>query len=212
MRDIPFFSTEFGVASLSLKEIPYNQTAYITIQDTAQPDIFIEECVGFCKAVGAQQILARGSDYLVHFPIHSVIWRMSLAAEDLSATDALLFPLTEQLLEKWREIYNSRMQNVTNAAYMSVLDAKEVLGKGSGYFVHRDGILIGIGIASGDAVEAVVSVVPGSGKDVLLALCSTLVGSKITLDVSSDNLRAIALYEKLGFIKTAEVSRWHQIV
>lgn len=212
MRDIPIFSTEYGIASLALKEIPYNQTAHITIQDTAQPDLFIEECISFCKAAGAQQILARGSDYLARFPIHSIIWRMSLATEDLPTTDALLFPLTERLLEKWREIYNNRMQNVTNAAYMSVLDAKEILNKGSGYFVHRDGILIGIGIASGDAVEAVVSVVPGSGKDVLLALCSTLGGSKITLDVSSDNLRAIALYKNLGFIKTAEVSRWYQIV
>lgn len=212
MRDIPIFSTEFGVASLSLKEIPYNQTAHITIQDAVQPDRFIDECISFCKAVGAQRILARGNDYLVRFPIHSVIWRMSLAMEDLPATDALVFPLTAQLLEKWREIYNSRMQNVTNAAYMSLLDAKELLSKGCAYFVHRGGILLGVGIASGEVVDAVISVVPGSGKDVLLALCSTLDGSKVTLDVSSDNLRAIALYEKMGFIKTAEVSRWYQIV
>jgi hypothetical protein len=34
MRDIPMFTTEYGVASLVLKEIPYQAAAYITIQDS----------------------------------------------------------------------------------------------------------------------------------------------------------------------------------
>ena len=33
MRDFPIFSTETGVSSLTLKEIPYKKQAYIRIQD-----------------------------------------------------------------------------------------------------------------------------------------------------------------------------------
>ena len=41
MRDFPVFATDFGVSSLVLKEIPYREEAYITIQDL-QPDGFEE--------------------------------------------------------------------------------------------------------------------------------------------------------------------------
>ena len=37
-------------------------------------------------------------------------------------------------------------------------------------------------------------------------------GETITLEVASTNLRAIRLYEKLGFVAVEEVSRWYQIV
>ena len=54
MRNIPVFTTEFGVGSLILREIPYRQEAYIRIQDTGQPEIFLKECVDFCKTAGAE--------------------------------------------------------------------------------------------------------------------------------------------------------------
>jgi len=34
MRDIPVFTTQYGVASLVLKEIPYKKRAHITLQAT----------------------------------------------------------------------------------------------------------------------------------------------------------------------------------
>jgi ribosomal protein S18 acetylase RimI-like enzyme len=33
----------------------------------------------------------------------------------------------------------------------------------------------------------------------------------MTLEVASTNTRAIALYEKLGFLKTREITRWHRV-
>ena len=62
MRDFPIFSTETGVSSLTLKEIPYKKQAYIRIQDV-QPGTLQEhlrECVQFCKAAGAEHIFAAG--------------------------------------------------------------------------------------------------------------------------------------------------------
>ena len=86
-----------------------------------------------------------------------------------------------------------------------------MLTKGDGYFVHKNGTILGIGKASGDTIEALVSVCPGAGQDVLLALTHALFSKDITLEVASANTRAILLYERLDFIKTAELSRWYVV-
>lgn len=212
MRDIPMFSTEYGVASLILREIPYRQEAYIRIQDTAYPEEFLQECVSFCRMAGAEKIYATGHSYLERYTVHTSVWRMRCALEQLPQTDAMTMPVTEQTLEQWRQIYNEAMKSVDNASYMDEKDASKRLQDGDGYFVHRDGILLGIGIASEGRIHAVVSVQPGAGQDVLVALTHALFDEEIELEVASTNLRAIRLYERLGFLKTAEVSRWYQIV
>ena len=211
MRDFPVFTTENGVGSLVLKEIPYSGIAYITIHDSSFPTEFLEECVGFCRAVGAQKIYATGHNVIEYYPLHISVIRMSAPRNSIPDTDVCLFPVTEGTVTRWREIYNDAMKDVDNAAYMSELSGKELLSRGDGYFVHKNGELFGIGIASDDHIDCVVSTIRGKGKDVVSALASALVCERVQLDVASTNYRAIKLYESLGFIKTAEVSRWHKI-
>ena len=43
MRDMPFFTTLSGVASLTLSQIPYTGKAYIRIQDSTEPEQFLRE-------------------------------------------------------------------------------------------------------------------------------------------------------------------------
>lgn len=212
MRDIPVFTTQAGVASLTLKEIPYKGEAYVRIQDTLEPEKLLKECVQFCRAAGAERIYATGHKMLVNYPLHTAIWQMTCAKENLPQTDAALFPVQEKTLEKWRSIYNERMYDVPNSAAMTFLDGQEMLKKGDGYFVHRGDALLGIGKASGDTVDAVISVIPGSGQDVLLALCNALSGDRVTVEVASANTRAVKLYERLGFLLTAEISKWYKII
>ena len=47
MKDFPFFTTEHGVATLILKEIPYQETAYIILRDSQEPLALAGECVDF---------------------------------------------------------------------------------------------------------------------------------------------------------------------
>ena len=110
MRDFPMFTTENGVGSLVLKEIPYSGIAYITIRDASDPDAFLQECCGFCKAVGAQRILASGHKILESYPLHTCVIRMSASMDIFPETDACLFPVTEQTLTQWQEIYNHKMK------------------------------------------------------------------------------------------------------
>ena len=39
---------------------------------------------------------------------------------------------------------------------------------------------------------------------------SLLQGETMTLEVASTNEKAIALYERLGFVKTKELRRWYE--
>ena len=210
MKDIPMFTTEFGIASLILKEIPYRGEAYIRLQATEQPLELLAESIAFCRACGAEKIYATGSDALTQYPLHTEILQMQCALP-MPETDAALFPVLPETLENWRSIYNERMKDVANASYMTQKDAKAMLEAGDGYFVHKDGQLLGIGKASGSKIEAVVSVIPGAGRDVVLALSSLLTDERAIVDVAGTNQRAIRLYEKLGFLTTKNLSKWYHV-
>jgi len=211
MRDIPVFATENGVGSLVLQEIPYSKTAYVKMQDASYPDAFIKECKDFCRMAGAENVFAAGHAALERYPLHAVIVQMRRDLHDLQKTEATLVPVKEQTLHEWCRIYNEKMASVPNAAYMTVVKGKQMLERADGYFVYLGDKLLGIGMAAEDKIDAVASVVAGAGSDIVLALCQNLSGSQVILDVAEENTKAIRLYERLGFVKTAELSRWYKI-
>lgn len=209
MKDIPFFETQFGVAALVLKEIPYQEAAYITVLDAWEPEALLEECRRFCRMCGAERIYATGHPCLEERPLYTAMWELRRSAEGLPDTDAALWPVQEETLEQWRTIYNEKVRNLPNAAWMAQRDGREMLTKGDGYFIHRGGELLGIGRASGDTIDWVASVKPGAGREVVCALAHALWTDTLVLTVASVNEKALALYEQLGFVRTKEISRWY---
>lgn len=211
MLDIPMFTTENGAASLILKEIPYSEAAYIKIHSSQAPEALLEECIAFCRMAGAEKIYASGHVILEKYPFHTAIIEMRCPVSGIRETDASVFPLQDKTLEIWRELYNRRMRAVPNFSFMSVSDGKKLIARGSGYFIHRNGELLGIGIASDDRLDAVVSASPGEGENVVRTLCSVLTSDTAVLEVASTNERAVRLYKKMGFIPTRDISRWYKI-
>ena len=214
MQDIPIFTTEDGVASLILKQIPYREQAYIRVQDV-QPeglDNLIRECAGFCRAAGAEQVFASGHPGLESYPLHTIIYDM--AGEVICHEPPLgrLWPVTEETVSRWRTIYNERMKGIDNAATLSSFDEKQILKSGGAYFVHDGAELWGIGWLEEDRLLAVASVKLGMGQPVLEALMSVCGSSRLTLEVASTNQRAMRLYESMGFLKTGEKNRWYRVV
>ena len=211
MKDLQVFTTEHGVASLILKEIPYQETAYIILRDSLEPLALARECADFCRACGAQRIYATGHDALAENPFYTAMWEMSCIRDCLPDTDAALFPVQEGTLPQWQEIYNQKVKKVPNGAWMTDSDAEKMLTSGDGYFIHRGETLLGIGRASADRVDWVASVLPGAGADVVKALAHAATADRISLTVASVNEKAVRLYERLGFIKSAELSKWYQL-
>ena len=211
MRDFPVFTTENGVGSLVLREIPYSGIAYVTIHDSSFPEDFLNECSSFCRIAGAEHVYAKGHKILESYSLYTTVLKMSAALDTIPTSDASLFPVTEKTVDRWRELYNQKMKHVDNASFMSERAATEMLQRGDGYFVHRDGKLLGIGMASENHIFCVASVVPKGGREVVSALVHALMDGPITLEVASTNRKAIRLYESMGFVAVSEVASWYKI-
>ena len=136
---------------------------------------------------------------------------MRCATDMLPDTDAALFPVQENTLDTWREIYNQKVAKVPAGAWMTEKAAKEMLVRGGAYFVHREGKLLGIGLISDGVIQWVAAVQRGAGADVVCALIHAATEDTVSLTVASTNEKAVALYEKLGFVKVSEQKRWYLV-
>lgn len=213
MKDFPVFTTDWGVSSLVLKEIPYREEAYIHIQDV-QPGEFenhLNECVAFCRMAGAEKIYASGSDLLQRYTVHTSLYEMHGAAWVDHSKLENLFPVTEETVGRWRRLCNERLRAVDHAATLTSADEKKILQSGGAYFVHHDGELLGVGWIDDTKLLLIASVKPGAGLQVMHTMMSLIEGADMSIEVVSTNDRAIRLYEKLGFVKTREIIRWHRI-
>lgn len=213
MRDFPIFTTEYGVVSLLLKEIPYKKTAYIRIREVQEGffDADLAECVAFCRMCGAEAVYAAGHEKLETYPLYTAVVRMGAVARVEQEKVKCLFPVTEKTVSRWRHIYNEKMADVDNTATLESRDEERILSTGGAYFVHDSGKLLGIGWLEGEMLLAVAAVERGAGEAVMHSLLSIREGLSVTLEVASTNDRAIRLYEQLGFIKTAEKDRWYDV-
>ena len=212
MKDIPMFTTEFGVASLILREIPYQNTAYIKLHASLQPDLLLQDCVSFCRMVGAEQIYASGDTFLEQYPFYTAVWSMTCSKDSLSDTDAALWPVQEHTVQHFRQIYNEKVSGIPGGAWMTSADEKEIVRSGEGYFIHRDETILGIGWVRDNKMLFLASMQPGAGEDVVRALAHAITDDNVLLEVASENIKALNLYQRLGFIKTGEIVRWYQVL
>ncbi len=212
MKDFPFFTTESGLSSLILREVPYRQEAYIHIQDV-QPEGFeahLQECLSFCRMVGAQKIYARGHCALEGYPTASIYEMRGTAWVD-PAQLAQVFPVTEKTVGQFRQLLNEKLRSVDHAATLTAAREPEILASSGACFVHDRGELLGLGWLEDTRLLVVAAVKPGAGERVMHSLMSLAEGQIITLEVAAANTRAIRFYERLGFLKTGEALRWHRV-
>lgn len=212
MRDFPFFDTEFGIASLFLKEIPYKNQAYIRIRQVqpGQLEDHLKECVSFCRMCGAEQIYAADHEGLQAWPHAFSLLEMRGTAWVDTERLKNLFPVTEETVGQWRQLHNERLRSVDGSATLTSKDEKQILESGGAYFVHEEGELLGLGWVAEGELKTVASVKKGEGEAVMHTLMSLMEGDQMTLEVASTNERAIQLYEKLGFIKTTIRTSWYR--
>lgn len=213
MKDIPMFTTEYGVASLVLKEVPYRQEAYIRVRDVQPGQLreLLGECISFCRMVGAERVYATGHDELENSAYYGSVIQMRGEIQVDGSLVENLFPVTEQTVSRWREICNDRLRDVDFAATLTAADESMILSSGGAYFIHRQGELLGAGWLEDGKLLLLCAVLPGAGERVMHTLLSLTDGAPLELEVASTNLRAIRLYERLGLIRTKEITKWYKI-
>ena len=120
MKNIPVFTSSYGIATLILREIPWNRTAYVLIQSVwnDQKAELLEECRGFCRAVGAEQIYATWG--LEELPAEPV-WEMQIMSRPKAGLPVperplALEPLTRENSGEYLRIYNACFREVPCAA------------------------------------------------------------------------------------------------
>lgn len=212
MRNFPIFTTEYGVASLILKEIPYRKTAYIHVRDV-QPgalEAHLNQCSSFCHMAGAEQIYVTGAQMPAEAAPAWTVLEMRGQARPDPGKIASLFPVTEATAGQWRDLYNRLMAPVPHAATLESRDTETIVKAVGAYFIHENGSLLGIGWMEDTKLLAVAAQRRGSGEKLMHTLMSLVEGADMTLEVSSQNHRAIRLYEKMGFLKTKELARWYR--
>ena len=212
MKDFPMFTTEYGVASLILKEVPYRQEAYIILQASETPDKLLEECVSFCRMVGAEKIYARGHEWVERYPLDCTIYEMRGEIHVLPEKVRCLWPVTPENVDQWRSLLNEKLRNVDNAGTLDRAMEKEILASAGAYFVHDSGNLLGAGWIQGDELKLIAASEPGRGEDVLQTLLSTIPDAVVKLQVASTNFKAIRFYERMGFVKTAQLRSWFRVI
>ena len=211
MRDIPLFTTHNGIASLYFKKIPYTKEAFVEIRDSQSCHALLKECIDVCVMAGAESIYATGHVDIERYPLYCAVMHYSVPKQQLSSTNAVALPISIEQKDWWRDIYNRKMLHVPSASVLSDSDLSAMIREESAQCVYSGCSVIGIGVAHDERIHAVASIVPGGGRDTVLALASCLDGDVVSLDVASTNHKAIALYKGLGFEEMGKVIQWHKI-
>lgn len=216
MKDIPVFTGTHGIATLVLAQIPWSGCGYVIVRSVwDDAAAFLEECFGFCRACGAEQVYA--SWELEDLPAEHAYDMVQMKIEKKALPDVPtveIEELTKENSEAFLEIYNSCFRAVPGAASYSLKDTARLLGEEKAYLVRVDGGYAAIAEISEKGLEAI-AVLPehrGLGLRLTRTVLEKVPSTVIGLKVASTNTRAVGMYERLGFTPSGVLSRWWKLM
>ena len=214
MKDIPMFTGTHGLASLVLKEIAVSGRAYVVVRAiwNGQTEAFLQECLSFCCAVGAEQVYASyGSEALPAAHAYDMI-AMELEKEKLPTGDPVeLEPLTPENGQAFLDIYNTCFREMAGASTYGKEDLNRLFDTDCAFLAKKEGKYAGIAEISETGLESI-AVLPefkGLGYHIALTVLPMVPRKTVRLKVASTNEKALALYTRLGFTRRETVSRWY---
>ena len=206
MKYIPVFTCAAGAATLILHEIPVWKKAYILPQSVfTSQSALLTECAAFCRAAGAQAVYARLDGPEECWTFACQLWER-VRHGPLPEPTIRLTPVLEENKLDYRTLYHRRFQDVVGAIS---LDAGTV--PPGAWLWLEDGQVLGLGQVQDGELRATAAARPGLGYALALALLEKAGGETQRLQVNSDNLPALRLYERLGFEKSSTLCTWYQL-
>ncbi len=217
MKNIPVFTSSYGIATLILREISWNGTGYVLIRSVwnGQTAALLEECKGFCRAVGAEKIYAAWDlEPLPAEPAWEMLW-MTRPKAGLPQPEKPIVPepLTEENSADYLRIYNACFREVPCAASYDRRSLEPLYGEELAWLAKVDGVYAGVAEISKTGLEGI-AVLPefrGLGYELALAVLPMVPSTELRLKVAGTNHRAIALYERLGFSRAGVEKRWWKL-
>ena len=217
MKNIPMFTSAYGLATLILKEIPWNGHAYILIRSVWNGQIaeLLEECRGFCRAVGAEEICASWETETLP-AVHAFdMLEMTCPKAELPMPQRTveLEQVTPETAEDYLRIYNQCFRQVPAAASYDKKSLQPLYGEELAWLARVDGSFAAVAEISREGLEGV-AVLPefrGLGYDLLCTVLPMVPSLQVKLKVASTNSQAIRLYERLGFAETGVQRRWYRL-
>ena len=211
MKNIPLFTTDFGVAELILEEVPYKKEAYVRLLSSCEPEKLLEECIAFCRTVGVDAVFASGDLFLEKYPLYTELIRMQ-CYNVLKPNEKLhLCPVNTDNFSLWCDIYNKYMRSVPTAVTIGNHNKRLYHGGKNCYFVYDGDALIGIGMVCDNTVDVVIRTVPGRGEDVMRTLCCAISDFPVTVVVAKNNFSAVSLYKRMGFLEIESTCKWFAV-
>ena len=217
MKNIPMFTSSYGVATLILREIGWSGHAYVLVRSvwngrTAQ---LLEECRGFCRAVGAEEIYASWDTNELPaehaYDMISMIRPKADLPEPAQPVD--LEQVTPETAEEYLRIYNRCFRDVPGAASYDRKSLEPLYGEDLAWLARVDGQFAGVAEISKEGLEGI-AVLPefrGLGRELALSVLPMVPSPTLRLKVASTNHRAMALYDHLGFVREKLERRWYQL-
>lgn len=217
MKNIPMFTSSYGVATLILREIGWSGHAYVLVRSvwngrTAQ---LLEECRGFCRAVGAEEIYASWeTNELPAEHAYDMIAMIRPKADLPEPVQSVeLEQVTPETAEEYLRIYNRCFRDVPSAASYDRKSLEPLYGEDLAWLARVDGRFAGVAEISKEGLEGI-AVLPefrGLGRDLALSVLPMVPSPTLRLKVASTNRRAMALYDRLGFVREKLERRWYRL-
>jgi len=214
MKDIPVFTGAHGVASLILRQIPWSGCGYVIVRGIyGDAAAFLDECLGFCRACGAEEVYANMELQDLPAPHAYDMLRLQRQKAGLPCGSTELEELSKENSEEFLTVFNTCFRPVPNAVAYGKEELRRLLEEETAFLVRRDGRAAAVAEISKQGLEAI-AVLPeyrGLGYDLALTVLQMVPSNTISLKVASTNARALALYERLGFVQTEVLSRWWKL-
>ena len=218
MKNIPLFTSSYGLATLILREIAWNGRAYVLVRSVWNDRAaeLLDECRQFCRAVGAEEIYACwDTEELPADHAYDMIDMTCLKA-DLPAPrkPVELEQVTPDTAEAYLRIYNQCFRDVPSAASYDRNSLQPLYGEDLAWLAKADGQYAAVTEISKEGLEGI-AVLPefrGLGYDLAATVMQMVPSLTVKLKVASTNARARALYTRLGFTEAGISRRWYQIL
>ena len=176
----------------------------------------LEECRGFCRAVGAEEIFASWDTAELPGEHAYDMVEMTCRKADLPqpANPVELEQVTPETAEAYLRIYNQCFYAVPSAASYGRKSLEPLYGEDLAWLARVDGQYAAVAEISKDGLEGI-AVLPefrGLGFNLAAAVLQMVPNPVVRLKVASTNERARRLYARLGFTEEKVSRRWYRIL